>query len=56
MTVAAVLRGDGMVLVGDHEGWTVESDDLSIALSADPLAAVLRARIPAQRDGDQTAR
>jgi hypothetical protein len=55
-TVAAVVRGNGLLLVGDHEGWTVEADNLNIALSADPLAAVLRAMIPVRRDGDQMMR
>ncbi|MEU7906270.1 hypothetical protein [Actinoplanes sp. NPDC049118] len=52
-TVADVLRRHGMILVGDHDGWSVETDDTSIALAAALLPAVLQAKIPAQRDGDQ---
>jgi hypothetical protein len=48
-----VLRQHDMILVGGHEGWTVETDDATIALTPAPLPKALQARIPAQRDGDQ---
>ena len=41
-----------MILVGDHDGWIVETDAASIALTAAYLPAALQAEIPAQKDGD----
>ncbi|AGL16089.1 recombinase [Actinoplanes sp. N902-109] len=41
------LRRHGMILVGDHDGWIVETDDASIALRAAHLPAALQAEIPA---------
>ncbi|MET8151824.1 hypothetical protein ACIBSW_16840 [Actinoplanes sp. NPDC049668] len=52
-TAAEVLRQHGMILVGDHENWTVETNGTTITLTAAPLPKALQARIPAQRDGDQ---
>jgi site-specific DNA recombinase len=52
-TVADVLRRHGMILVGDHDGWSVETDDTRIALITALLPAELQAKVPAQPDGDQ---
>ncbi|GGQ84005.1 hypothetical protein GCM10010166_62800 [Couchioplanes caeruleus subsp. azureus] len=50
--IADELRHHHMILVGDHDGWIVETDDTRITLTA-ALPAALYAKIPAQRDGDQ---
>jgi hypothetical protein len=51
--IAALLRAHDMILLGDHEGWIVETGDTTITLTAAGPLAVLQARIPANETGDQ---
>jgi site-specific DNA recombinase len=50
---AAYLHEHAMILVGDEDGWNLESEDDRIVLTNTPGAAALAAKIPAQRDGDR---
>ena len=49
--VAAVLRRHDMILCGDHDGWTVETNNNVIALTARLVPTVLRAKIATQPGG-----
>ncbi|GGQ83935.1 zinc ribbon domain-containing protein [Couchioplanes azureus] len=51
--IADELRHHHIVLVGDHDGWIVETEDTRMPLTPALLPAALHAKIPAQLDGDQ---
>jgi hypothetical protein len=51
--IARYLRDHGMILVGDHHGWAIESEDDHMPLTARPLIAVLQARLPTQKGREQ---
>lgn len=46
--VVECLRANGMIVVGDHITWAVESDTIRIDLAPMPLGGLA---IPAQRGG-----
>lgn len=52
--VADILKHSNMIMVGDHHGWTVESDHTTVALTATAWPAVLQMKIPAHRAGNQS--
>lgn len=51
-TTVAYLHDRGMILVGDEDGWSLESEEDCIPLTVEPMAAMLAAKNPAQRGGD----
>ncbi|MEU3457262.1 hypothetical protein ABZ671_27205 [Micromonospora sp. NPDC006766] len=52
--VAAYLHTSNMIIVCDHRAWTVEAETAIYTLTPPGSFLATTAKIPAQRDGDQT--
>ncbi|TWJ21069.1 recombinase family protein [Micromonospora endolithica] len=55
-SVAGYLRLNNMIIVCDHEAWTIETDTAVFPLTAPTSVLTRTAKIPAQRDGDRSKR
>ncbi|MET7880688.1 hypothetical protein [Micromonospora profundi] len=55
-SVAGYLRLNNMIIVCDHDAWTIETDTAVLPLTAPTNALTRTANIPAQRDGDRSKR
>jgi site-specific DNA recombinase len=53
LDVAAYLHAHNMIIVCDHDAWTLQTETATIPLSPTTSWTVGTARIPAQQDGDQ---
>ncbi|WP_433125516.1 recombinase family protein [Micromonospora sp. CA-240977] len=55
-SVAGYLRLNNMIIVCDHDAWTIETDTAVFPLTAPTSVLTRTAKIPAQRDGDRSKR
>lgn len=55
-SVAGYLRLNNMIIVCDHDAWTIETDRAVFPLTAPTSVLSRAAKIPVQRDGDRSER
>lgn len=55
-SVTGYLRLHNMIIVCDHDTWTIEAEAAIYTLTAPTSVLTHTAKIPAQRDGDRAKR